>query len=197
MRNLKSCALTIISQPISLKAVLECEDITKLMWDARSDNNALLHLFGVRLAGVVDLQLLDVAWRLARGERPASVSGLGWILEKTDRAGLSPAESAEMAAVKRAAQALFLPENGGGYAIWTLRPLPATLLQYCTDARTFFTLRAAYADAERAHAEALRAAVQRRLADSARAAFGSEPGSARRQIDPALASAVMARPQQR
>ncbi len=189
--------LTILAQSISLKGVLESEDVTKLMWDARSDNNALLHLFGVRLAGVVDLQLIDVAWRLARGERPASVSGLGWILEKTDRAGLSPAARVEMVTVKRAGQALFVPENGGDYAVWALRPLPVALLQYCTDARTFFSLRAAYADAERAHAEALGAAVRRRLADSARAAFDAEPRSNRRHIDPALASAVLARPQPR
>ncbi len=184
--------LTIVWQSVSLKGLLESEDITKLMWDARSDNNALLHLFGVRLAGVVDLQLIDIAWRLARGERPASVSGLGWVLEKTDRAGLSPPECVEMATVKRAAQALFLPENGGGYEVWARRPLPEILLQYCTDARTFFRLRAAYADAERAHAEALRAAVQRRLADSARAAFDSESRTTRRHIDPGLASAVLA-----
>jgi hypothetical protein len=94
----------------------------------------LFFLFGVALGGVVDLQLLDVAQRLLAGVPCARVSGLGFVCERTPRAGLSPRERERLAAVKRDARALFAPELGGSYDVWKARPLPAVLFEYCTDA---------------------------------------------------------------
>ncbi|KAG2454914.1 hypothetical protein HYH02_000744 [Chlamydomonas schloesseri] len=47
----------------SLKALLECDRVTKLLYDVRCDAEALYHQHGVRLGGVVDLQLAEVAYR--------------------------------------------------------------------------------------------------------------------------------------
>lgn len=51
------------SEAATLKAFLESTDLTKLFWDCRSDSDALYHLYGVKLAGVIDVQLWDVATR--------------------------------------------------------------------------------------------------------------------------------------
>ena len=48
---------------LTLKTVLESSAVTKLFWDCRSDSDALYHIYGVKLAGVVDVQLWDVATR--------------------------------------------------------------------------------------------------------------------------------------
>ncbi|GFR41933.1 hypothetical protein Agub_g2726 [Astrephomene gubernaculifera] len=47
----------------SLQGLLECEGVTKLFYDVRADSEALFHQHGVRLRGVVDLQLSEVAFR--------------------------------------------------------------------------------------------------------------------------------------
>ncbi|GAB7325052.1 hypothetical protein MBLNU13_g09148t2 [Cladosporium sp. NU13] len=43
------------AMPLTLKKVLESSAVTKLFWDCRSDSQALYHLYGVKLAGVVDV----------------------------------------------------------------------------------------------------------------------------------------------
>ncbi|KAF2210300.1 hypothetical protein CERZMDRAFT_99712 [Cercospora zeae-maydis SCOH1-5] len=48
----------------TLKALLECAEIKKCWFDARNDADALYALFNVRLAGVVDIQLMEVASRV-------------------------------------------------------------------------------------------------------------------------------------
>jgi exonuclease 3'-5' domain-containing protein 1 len=53
----------------NLKAILESSSIPKLMFDCRTDNDVLLHIVGVRLAGVIDLQLLFVATRTKPKDR--------------------------------------------------------------------------------------------------------------------------------
>lgn len=53
----------------SLRTILESTTISKLMFDCRTDNDVLLHTAGVRLAGVIDLQLLFLATRTKSGER--------------------------------------------------------------------------------------------------------------------------------
>ena len=114
---------------ISLKKLLEDENVTKLMWDFRSDNNALIFQFDIRIAGVVDLQLLEIAWNVSRGNTPATVGGLGWTLENTNRAGLTSEERYDMLQIKETARELFLPEYGGSYEIWCQRPLPDILVR--------------------------------------------------------------------
>lgn len=48
---------------LCLKQLLESGSVTKLMYDVRSDSSQLFHEYGVRLRGVYDLQLAEVAHR--------------------------------------------------------------------------------------------------------------------------------------
>jgi exonuclease 3'-5' domain-containing protein 1 len=130
--------------PGSLRALLEDASVAKLMWDVRSDSNALFFHFGVRMAGVVDLQVYDCVARLVRGARVDKVSGLGYVLERTGLAQMSGAEKEAVAACKAASLHLFAPDYGGSYEVWKARPLPSILLEYCSDSRYFFTIRASY-----------------------------------------------------
>ncbi|KAJ8610763.1 hypothetical protein MRB53_038314 [Persea americana] len=47
----------------TLKRVLESKDTIKVFFDIRNDSDALFALFGIRMAGVEDLQLMELASR--------------------------------------------------------------------------------------------------------------------------------------
>ena len=167
----------------SLRTLLEDPALSKLFWDCRADANALFFLHGVRPQGVLDLQLLEVADRLARSggggsgapPPPTSVTGLAALLERAPRlAALTPLERRRIGRVKAAALALFSPAGGGSYAVWRERPLRPVLREYCTDAALFFSLEAGLGGGALAGAgarAALAAATQRRLALSFTEAF--------------------------
>jgi exonuclease 3'-5' domain-containing protein 1 len=106
--------------------------VAKLFWDVRCDRHALLFPWGVDVDGAVDLQRIDLAQQVAPGRTPRSVSGLGWVLENTSRAGWSTGAVRNMAVVKRAAKSLFAPEKGGSYSVWREGPLAEVLIEYCT-----------------------------------------------------------------
>ena len=48
-------------QATDLKDALESRDLVRMMWDCRADSDALYEHYGVRLAGVVDAQLVENA----------------------------------------------------------------------------------------------------------------------------------------
>ena len=54
-----------------LKRLLESDSDTKtkLMYDCRNDSDALMHLYNVKLAGVLDLQLLEIIHRRRKGQK--------------------------------------------------------------------------------------------------------------------------------
>lgn len=60
---------------LTLKTILEAKNVKKLFWDCRSDAQLLSWMHGVELAGVVDVQLCDVATR-STGKERASVKTL-------------------------------------------------------------------------------------------------------------------------
>ena len=157
------------------------------MWDLRSDNAALIHRHGVHLAGVVDLQLHHLAWRVSNRLSSHSLIGLGTVLAETDHAGLDPDERRELATLRSFARSHFAPEAGGDGRVWRERPLHQVLVRYCTDARLFFRLRDTYKLYESNHWPALRAATERRLKESAEKDFGSDK---RRAVDEELIAAL-------
>lgn len=163
------------------------------------DASALLHGHGVRLraASAVDLQLLHAAWVLeatAGACPPESLESLSRVLEKTLHARLSSAERLEMARVKEAAKGEFAADKGGSYEVWERRPLLPSLLAYCSDARTFFALRATYSGAEAAFGAELLRAVQRRLDGIASApAPLVRDAAAARAVDPLFLAEVGAK----
>ena len=54
----------------SLRPLLEDSSVTKVMFDCRSDSDALFHQFDVSLSGVLDLQVFDQAVLIHAGEAP-------------------------------------------------------------------------------------------------------------------------------
>ncbi|KAH8701215.1 ribonuclease H-like domain-containing protein, partial [Phaeosphaeriaceae sp. PMI808] len=47
----------------TLKAILESDDIPKAFFDVRNDSDALYSHFGISLAGICDIQLMELATR--------------------------------------------------------------------------------------------------------------------------------------
>lgn len=183
----------------SLRMLLEDPAVTKLLWDVRSDSNALFFLFGIRLAGVLDLQVYDCVRRAVDGRTNERVSGLGFVLERTPLGKLSVVERERVKKCKEAAISLFSPEYGGSYEVWKQRPLPALLLEYCTDSRYFFSLLESYRETfrdgarkrfEQLFATCIQAAVQRRIESSQTLGFSRNNREAMIAVDPVLLTEV-------
>lgn len=110
----------------TLQQILESENIPKVFFDIRSDSDALFSLFDVRVAGIEDLQLMELG---ARKGSKRVVKGLARCIE-TD-APLSPAEREEWKAARDKGKALFSPERGGSFEVFDQRPLSAEVEKYC------------------------------------------------------------------
>jgi exonuclease 3'-5' domain-containing protein 1 len=107
-------------------------------FDVRSDSDALYNIYGVSLANVYDLQLLELAGRSARFEDTTYLHGL----KRCITAYLNPPR--EWRKVKDAGCALFAPEKGGRYEVFEQRPLDPRLIAYCAqDVTLLFQLESA------------------------------------------------------
>ncbi|KAK7052130.1 ribonuclease H-like domain-containing protein [Favolaschia claudopus] len=116
----------------SLKSILEDRSVKKLFFDLRNDSDALFNLFGVTLANVYDLQLLEVAVRWSNvGVCPRFVKGLVSSLENYLAPLKSAMEMRKWTRVKEAGLILFAPEHGGKYEVFEQRPLALALVDYC------------------------------------------------------------------
>jgi hypothetical protein len=126
-----------------LQEILEDSTQEKLMFDCRQDSDALWHQFNVKLAGVLDLQLLEIMYRR---ENPTSESA-------------KPSPKTKFGRYKRRSQFTHQVEKIYGYRrclelyleddklieakdsggklfkinnkAWKVRPLSETLIQYC------------------------------------------------------------------
>ncbi|KAF2720636.1 hypothetical protein K431DRAFT_285552 [Polychaeton citri CBS 116435] len=110
----------------SLKSILEAADTTKVFFDVRNDSNALFFLYDIKLAGVEDLQLVELA---SRGYSKQFVKGLAKCIESDANIGYE--EKRIWREVKNKGGMIFKPERGGSYAAFDIRPLSADLMEYC------------------------------------------------------------------
>ncbi|KAJ6437093.1 zinc-regulated transporter 2 [Purpureocillium lavendulum] len=110
----------------TLKKILELDTIPKVFFDVRNDSDALYSHFGIRLAGVQDLQLMELA---SRSFLRKNVNGLAKCIERD--APLSAEERANWIRIKEKGVRLFAPEKGGTYEVFNERPLPADIVLYC------------------------------------------------------------------
>ena len=110
----------------TLKTILESGAIPKVLFDVRSDSDALYGQFGIDLKGVQDMQLMELG---SRGSDKRFVHGLGTCIARD--AGLSHSERHSLAAIKYAGIRLFAPEKGGSYEVFNERPLKDELIKYC------------------------------------------------------------------
>ncbi|KAL7940930.1 ribonuclease H-like domain-containing protein [Trichoderma barbatum] len=112
----------------TLKNILETNDIPKVFFDVRSDSDALYNLFNIRLAGVLDLQLLHFA-ALTHPRKKYVRALMKCVLYDSP---LANAEKIEWTHTKEQGRALFSPEQGGSYEVLNERPLRKDIREYCT-----------------------------------------------------------------
>lgn len=114
------------SEGKTLRSILESDRVRKYFFDVRNDADALYALFGVRLAGVTDVQLLELA---SRSGPKHVLCGLAACIEQEQALplpALSKWQSTKTEVVK-----MFDPKLGGSYEVFNTRPLLQILMDYC------------------------------------------------------------------
>jgi exonuclease 3'-5' domain-containing protein 1 len=112
---------------ITLEAILQNQQITKVFFDVRNDSDALHHHYGIKLQGIEDVQLMENASRPVFRKR--YIRGLEKCIEYD--APMSPTEKMEWKGVKDVGHKMFRPEAGGSYEVFNQRPLSDAILRYC------------------------------------------------------------------
>jgi exonuclease 3'-5' domain-containing protein 1 len=110
----------------TLRSILESQEILKVFFDIRNDSDALFGLFGIRVGGIEDVQLMELA---SRSFPKRYINGLAKCIERDST--LSFSEKREWKASKERGHKLFDPNLGGGYAVFDERPLSTEIEKYC------------------------------------------------------------------
>ena len=118
-----------------LRELLEGEKCEKLMYDCRKDSDILQHKHQVKLANVLDLQLLEVVHR--EGVYQNRVNYL-WGYKKCLELYLS---DKKMVAIKDQGTKQILSSQANKQDVWAQRPLTDLLKEYCAvDTSAMFAL---------------------------------------------------------
>jgi exonuclease 3'-5' domain-containing protein 1 len=117
----------------TLKTILESTTIKKVIFDVRHDSDALYAHFGIKLAGIEDLQLMQLA---TRGGERTHVKGLAhcirWNIPYTEwKDGQDSID--KWLETKEKGRKLFAPEHGGSFEVFIQRPLSEDVLKYCIE----------------------------------------------------------------
>ena len=112
----------------TLKSILEAKDISKVFFDVRRDSDALYAHFGINLAGIQDIQLMELATRNP-GMPRKYINGLARCIEKD--AAMTLVELQRWRSVKEKGMRLFDPNRGGSYEVFNARPLSEDIRAYC------------------------------------------------------------------
>lgn len=110
----------------TLRSVLQSPSIPKVFFDVRNDSDALFSHYEIKLSGVHDLQLMELAQRQSSRRL---VNGLGRCIEQ--HSSMTQTEKSDWKAAKNLGRKLFAPEHGGSYEVFNIRPLPEEIVQYC------------------------------------------------------------------
>lgn len=128
VHHLRGRAFTVTgkSKQNTLKSILESADIPKVIFDVRIDSDALFHHFQVKLAGVEDLQLMEIATR--QGPK-RFLNGLSRCIERD--CPMTFQDEKEWRSVKENGRKMFAPECGGSYEVFNERPMAEPMVRYC------------------------------------------------------------------
>ncbi|KAK4983379.1 hypothetical protein LTR66_008847 [Elasticomyces elasticus] len=107
--------------------ILQSATLTKAFFNVRNDSDALFALHGIKLQGIVDIQLLELAAR--PGNNKCYLKGLAKCIEL--HCPMSRLERADWVVTKIAGKRLFHPESGGSYTVFDERPLRSEIVKYC------------------------------------------------------------------
>ena len=111
----------------NLRSILESALVPKVFFDVRNDSDALFSHFQISLAGVHDIQLLEVATRFSQSRE--RVAGLATCIKKD--AQLTAEALALWKATKQKGLSQFAPEHGGSYEVFRSRPMLQDIVDYC------------------------------------------------------------------
>ena len=111
----------------NLRSILESALVPKVFFDVRNDSDALFSHFHISLAGVHDVQLMEVATRSSRSRE--RVAGLATCVKRD--AQLTAEASALWKATKQKGLLHFAPEHGGSYEVFRCRPMLQDIVDYC------------------------------------------------------------------
>lgn len=114
---------------VSLKSIFESPKIVKVFFDVRNDSDALYSLYGVAMAGVKDIQLMELGSRYGGLENRKYVAGLAKCIARNSQ--LSPEERSRCSEIKERGVKMFAPEKGGSYEVFNRRPMAKEILEYC------------------------------------------------------------------
>ncbi|KAF9528396.1 ribonuclease H-like domain-containing protein [Crepidotus variabilis] len=106
----------------SLRTILENRDTVKMLFDVRNDSDSLYNLYGITLANVYDLQLLEIAVRRSNDLNAVIVSGLSSTITQY----LNP--DRDWKRVKDEGNTLF--KASGNQELVEIRPLDPRIIQY-------------------------------------------------------------------
>ncbi|KEF62346.1 uncharacterized protein A1O9_00318 [Exophiala aquamarina CBS 119918] len=127
---LKDAAFTLCTDEstMTLRKILESDEIPKVIFDARNDSDNLFTEYGICLGGVRDLQLMEF---FSRRDAPGfTVLGLAKCVERHLFA--SPDVIQKWKLQKERGKLLFNPRFGGSPDVFTKRPLSNTMLAYAS-----------------------------------------------------------------
>jgi exonuclease 3'-5' domain-containing protein 1 len=110
----------------TIRQILESPEIAKVFFDIRNDSDALFGLYGVRVQGIEDLQLMELA---SRNFSKKHVNGLARCIDGDAR--ISFREKQEWKKTKEEGKKMFDPAQGGSYAVFDQRPLSSEMQSYC------------------------------------------------------------------
>lgn len=110
----------------TIKQLLESAEVRKVFFDIRNDSEALYSLHGIRVQGIEDLQLMELASRISWRKY---VNGLAKCIERD--APIPVGEKQRWKSTKKEGCRLFDPALGGSYAVFDQRPLSAEMRSYC------------------------------------------------------------------
>ena len=128
---------------LGLKHILENDHQNKLLFDCRSDSDALWHQFQVKLNGVLDIQLMEILYREEKAE--FDIGNVESKLAEAARHGVPHEKAIDLHSLKKvietyldskellsAKSLIKMSDRDVKKDIWDHRPLEGTLLQYAS-----------------------------------------------------------------
>ncbi|KAI4192565.1 MAG: hypothetical protein LQ350_008622 [Teloschistes chrysophthalmus] len=119
----------------TLQSILESASIPKVFFDVRQQSDALYAHFGIRLAGIEDLQLMELGRRPGLRMAGNKLQMLAYCI--LNHARMNQACRRAWKAVNENGSRWFDPALGGTYQVFNSRPLPADILAYCIQKMQF------------------------------------------------------------
>jgi len=113
---------------MSIRRLLEDQNIRKVWWDCRNDADVLWNNFQILPRGVIDLQLAEVAQRRSTGIEVRYCCGLQKALLQSP--SLTQQQKAFADLIDQCGKQLYEPNYGGNYEAFEQRPIHPTILIY-------------------------------------------------------------------